>query len=60
MTEQTHAEQERVVEIIENIFMLVKKKKFIYCQSECKFQVCRHNLFSETKEVCNSFYLCIA
>ena len=61
MTEQTHAEQQRVVEKIENIFMLKKKKSFIYCQSEYKFQVlCRHNFFSETKEGCNSFYSCIA
>ena len=28
MTEQTHAEQQIVVEIIENIFMLKKKIKF--------------------------------
>ena len=38
MTEQTHAEQERVVEIIENIFMLEKKKSLYIVNPSANFK----------------------
>ena len=55
MTEQTHAERQRVVEIIENIFMLKKKNQVLYIVNPSAN-------FKYVGITCSvrPFYLCIA